>query len=120
MNILNGFDFMMPTQAPDAIVLDGTLLIILGFLALAYLLYRHRHVLLDVDANSVYNPIDNKNMNTQRVIDNNPIVNAQDNSQKNTQLQSNGNMEKSAIRNKESDGQKSYRKNEKEVILNHR
>ena len=55
MNIFNQFSFMMPTQAASAVVLDGSIIIIIGFIALAYLLYKHRKELFDCDEESYKN-----------------------------------------------------------------
>ena len=112
MNILNGFNFMMPTQAAGAIVLDGNILIIIGFLALAYLLYSHRNELFDSDKDAYINTVDQKNTNTQQVREVNrdftrtPVNNAR------TDINSNNVQEKEA--------EQQYNKNEKEVILNYR
>ena len=112
MNILNEFNFMMPTQSPDAIVLDGSISIIIGFGALAYLLYKHRNELFAVDTGSYENTVDNENI--QKGTDEsteyaNNTVNY--NSQQNTVN----------IENKEKEKEKEYCKDtEKEVLLNYR
>lgn len=45
--IISQINFMLPTQAANAIVLDGTLLIVAGLLITAYYMYKNRSQLLD-------------------------------------------------------------------------
>lgn len=113
MNIFNGFNFMMPTQAPDAIVLDGSIIIIIGFIALAYLLYKHRNELFDIDKQSYENTVDNENiqMATYENVDYN--TNAMTNSTLQNTNQTNN------VENKESEEEEIIN-TEKEVVLNYR
>lgn len=112
MNILNEINFMMPTQAPDAIVLDGSIILIIGFLALAYLLYKHRNELFDIDKQSYVNTVDNENI--RNVTDENRLYNT------NTRIiDTQQNM--NDVENKESEKEEDYYSNpEKEVLLNYR
>ena len=58
MNLVN---FMMPTNAPTAITLDGSMIIVIGVIALAYILIRHRNEVFDVDENAYKDTVHNKN-----------------------------------------------------------
>ena len=58
-----GFNFMMPTQASNAIVLDGSIIIVIGFIALAYLLFKYRKQLFDIDKDAYPQIIASKTSN---------------------------------------------------------
>ncbi|MBQ6443592.1 MAG: hypothetical protein IJJ11_02790 [Methanosphaera sp.] len=103
---------MMPTQSPDAIVLDGNIIIILGFVALAYLLYKYRNELFAVDNESYENTVDNENI--QKVNDENTEY-------ANNTVKQNSQQNPVNIENKESEKEEEYYKDtEKEVLLNYR
>ncbi|MDO5826149.1 MAG: hypothetical protein Q4Q22_07195 [Methanosphaera sp.] len=131
MNIFN--QFMMPTQAASAVVLDGSIIIIIGFIALAYLLYKHRKELLDSDEESYKNTVDNENVNIQEIGRLNQEHNANatvntvtdSNSENNCPVEQNMHMQQNTdtqvnkVENERFE-EEEYHSNEKEVLVNYR
>ena len=100
---------MMPTQASNAIVLDGSIIIVIGFIALAYLLFKYRNQLFETDKDAYPNIIDNMNLNTEKNTNYNQNIN---------KVSSNINVEN---RNNNQEEIEEYNENiQKEVNLNYR
>ena len=104
MNLSN---FMMPTNAANAVTLDGSIIIIIGAIVLAYILITHRNEVFMVDENAYKDTVVNKN--TLEI----------DDRQENIETERTSTNENN-VKNMDEDYDEVQAKNEPELVLNRR
>jgi len=104
MNLEN---FMMPTNAANAVTLDGSMVIVIGAIILAYILITHRNTMFGVDENAYKDTLLNKN--TLEIDDRQENIEAK-------RTSTNENI----IKNREEDYDEVQVKSEPELVFNRR